>query len=71
MRVAACQVNSRGDRGANLAAAIDLLERAAQAGADVAVLPEYVDYLGLARAESGARHIHRKRRYGPNGARPG
>jgi len=48
MRVAACQLNSRGDRAANLAAARDLLSRAADAGADVAVLPEYVDYLGPA-----------------------
>jgi predicted amidohydrolase len=48
MRVAACQVNSRGDRAANLAAAEELLNRAAAAGADVAVLPEYVDYLGPA-----------------------
>ncbi|HEY7222341.1 MAG TPA: carbon-nitrogen hydrolase family protein [Micromonosporaceae bacterium] len=51
MRVAACQVNSRGDRAANLAAALDLLDRAAAAGADVAVLPEYVDYLGPADGE--------------------
>jgi predicted amidohydrolase len=42
MRVAVCQVNSRADRSANLAVAIDLLERAAAAGADLAVLPEYV-----------------------------
>jgi predicted amidohydrolase len=46
MRVALCQVNSRHDRAANLAAALELLERAAAAGADLAVLPEYVDYLG-------------------------
>ena len=46
MRVAVCQVNSRHDRSANLAAAAELLERAAAAGADFAVLPEYVDYLG-------------------------
>jgi predicted amidohydrolase len=46
MRIAVCQVNSRHDRSANLAAAHELLERAAAAGADVAVLPEYVDYLG-------------------------
>jgi predicted amidohydrolase len=51
MKVAACQVNSRGDRGENLAAAVALLERAADAGADVAVLPEYVDYLGPAETE--------------------
>ena len=46
MRVAVCQLNSRADRAANLAVARDLLERAAAAGAELAVLPEYVDYLG-------------------------
>ncbi len=51
MRVAACQVNSRADRAANLAAALELLERAAAAGADVAVLPEYLDYLGPPEGE--------------------
>jgi predicted amidohydrolase len=51
MRVAVCQVNSRHDRAANLAAANELLERAAAAGADLAVLPEYVDYLGPTEAE--------------------
>jgi deaminated glutathione amidase len=48
MRVAVCQVNSRADRDANLAAAHELLGRAADAGADLAVLPEYLDYLGPA-----------------------
>jgi deaminated glutathione amidase len=51
MRVAVCQVNSRHDRTANLATAHELLERAATAGADLAVLPEYVDYLGPADGE--------------------
>jgi predicted amidohydrolase len=51
MRVAACQINSRADRAANLAAAVEQLERAAAGGADVAVLPEYVDYLGPADGE--------------------
>lgn len=46
MRVAVCQVNSRADRSHNLQVARDLLERAAAAGAELAVLPEYVDYLG-------------------------
>jgi predicted amidohydrolase len=46
MRVAVCQLNARDDRAANLAVARELLERAASAGADFAVLPEYVDYLG-------------------------
>ena len=46
MRVAVCQLNSRSDRSANLATARELLDRAAAAGADLAVLPEYTDYLG-------------------------
>ena len=46
MRVAVCQLNARTDRAANLDVARGLLERAASAGADLAVLPEYVDYLG-------------------------
>lgn len=46
MRVAVCQLNSREDRAHNLAVARELLERAAAAGAELAVLPEYVDYLG-------------------------
>jgi predicted amidohydrolase len=46
MRVAVCQLNSREDRDENLRVARDLLERAAGAGATLAVLPEYVDYLG-------------------------
>ena len=48
MRVAVCQLNARDDRAANLAAAETLLARAAAAGADLALLPEYVDYLGPA-----------------------
>jgi predicted amidohydrolase len=48
MRVAVCQLNARDDRASNLAEAHRLLERAAAAGADLAVLPEYVDHLGLA-----------------------
>jgi len=48
MRVAVCQLNSREDRSANLAVARELLGRAAAAGADLAVLPEYVDHLGPA-----------------------
>ena len=46
MRVATCQMNSRQDKAANLAVALDLLDRAAGAGAQLAVLPEYLDYLG-------------------------
>jgi deaminated glutathione amidase len=46
MRVAVCQLNAREDRNQNLAVARGLLEHAAAAGAEFAVLPEYVDYLG-------------------------
>jgi deaminated glutathione amidase len=46
MRVAVCQLNARDDWAQNLRVARDLLDRAAAAGADLAVLPEYVDYLG-------------------------
>lgn len=48
MRVAVCQLNTRGDRAANLATARKLVKSAATAGADLVVLPEYVDYLGPA-----------------------
>ena len=50
MRVAVCQLNARDDRAQNLAVARDLLARAAAAGAELAVLPEYVDYLGPAES---------------------
>jgi len=46
MRVAVCQLNSREDRAANLRVARDQLNRAAAAGAELALLPEYTDYLG-------------------------
>ncbi len=48
MRVAVCQLNARDDRAANLESARGLLEKAAQEGADLAVLPEFTDYLGPA-----------------------
>ncbi|GAA2639103.1 carbon-nitrogen hydrolase family protein [Dactylosporangium fulvum] len=48
MRVAVCQLNARDDRAENLRVARSLLERAAAGGADLAVLPEYVDHLGRA-----------------------
>ncbi len=48
MRAAVCQLNARDDRAANLAVARELLDRAAAAGAALAVLPEYTDYLGPA-----------------------
>jgi predicted amidohydrolase len=50
MRVAVCQLNARDNCAQNLVVARDLLERAAAAGADLAVLPEYVDFLGTADA---------------------
>jgi deaminated glutathione amidase len=46
VRVAVCQLNARDDRAENLRVARGLLERAAAGGADLAMLPEYVDYLG-------------------------
>lgn len=46
MRVVTCQTNSMGDKAANLQSAFDLLDRAASQGADLAVLPEYVEYMG-------------------------
>jgi deaminated glutathione amidase len=46
MRVAVCQLNSRDDRATNMAVARSLLGRAAAAGTDLAVLPEFTDYLG-------------------------
>jgi predicted amidohydrolase len=49
MRVAVCQLNARDDREANLTSARELLRRAAAAGADLAVLPEFTDYLGPAK----------------------
>jgi predicted amidohydrolase len=48
MRVAVCQLNTRDNRATNLVTAGELLKQAAAAGADLAVLPEYVDYLGPA-----------------------
>jgi predicted amidohydrolase len=51
MRISLCQLNSRDDRGANLAEARRLLDIAAGQGADLAVLPELVDYLGPRKGE--------------------
>lgn len=51
MRIAVCQLNARDDREANLKVARDLLDQAAAAGADLAILPEYVDYLGRTSGE--------------------
>ncbi len=57
MRVAVCQLNARDDRAANLAVARDLLTRAAAAGADLAVLPEFTDYLGPAEGTPAAEKL--------------
>jgi len=48
VRVAVCQLNSRDDREINVEVARSLLEQAAAGGADLAILPEYTDYLGPA-----------------------
>ncbi|HEY0487699.1 MAG TPA: carbon-nitrogen hydrolase family protein [Mycobacteriales bacterium] len=46
MRIAVCQLNPREDRAANLAAARAAIGDASARGADLAVLPELVDYMG-------------------------
>jgi predicted amidohydrolase len=46
MRVAVCQMRSGADVGANLSEAERLLGEAAEAGADLAVLPEFFAFLG-------------------------
>lgn len=46
MRVAACQLNSKADKEANVVAALHLLDQAASYGADLAVLPEYTEFMG-------------------------
>jgi predicted amidohydrolase len=51
MRIAVCQLNARDDRDANLKTARSLLDQAAAAGADLAVLPEYTDFLGRSAQE--------------------
>ena len=54
MQDARCGVpdDSRQDKAANLDTALGLIDQAAEAGADLAVLPEYLDYLGT---DAGAR----------------
>lgn len=48
LRMAAVQMNSRDDKGANLETALGLIDRAAAAGARVVALPEVWTYLGPA-----------------------
>lgn len=45
-RVAACQLDSRDDKAANVATALDLLDTAAADGADIAALPEMFTFMG-------------------------
>ena len=46
MRVAVCQMRSDGDIGRNLDLAEGLLTEAADGGAELAALPEYLEYMG-------------------------
>jgi deaminated glutathione amidase len=46
MRIAMVQMNATEDKAANVAKALKMVDEAAAAGADVVVLPEYLDYLG-------------------------
>ncbi|TVR71873.1 MAG: carbon-nitrogen hydrolase family protein [Sphaerobacteraceae bacterium] len=46
MRVGLCQINSRDDKAANIDRALELVDEAAERGARLVALPEYVDYLG-------------------------
>lgn len=46
MRVAMCQINSQADKERNISRAEELIDEAAERGARLITLPEYVDYLG-------------------------
>ncbi|NIE78035.1 carbon-nitrogen hydrolase family protein [Pantoea sp. Ap-967] len=46
MKVALCQLNSKQDKVANIASAIEQIGNAVKQGARVAVLPECIDYMG-------------------------
>jgi predicted amidohydrolase len=52
VRVAVCQMRSSEDVEANLALAERLLDDAADGGADLATLPEYLEYMGPASKRS-------------------
>ncbi|HWC70005.1 MAG TPA: nitrilase-related carbon-nitrogen hydrolase, partial [Actinomycetota bacterium] len=52
MRVAVCQMRSDGDVGRNLELAERLLREAADGGAELATLPEYLDYMGPASSRA-------------------
>ncbi|MGH2630144.1 MAG: carbon-nitrogen hydrolase family protein [Actinomycetota bacterium] len=52
MRVAVCQMRSDGDVGRNLALAERLLHEAGEQGADLAALPEFLEYMGPASARA-------------------
>jgi deaminated glutathione amidase len=54
MRVAICQMRSGPDVGSNLDAAVTLLGEAADGGADLAALPEYLEYMGPTSGRSEA-----------------
>lgn len=46
MRIAAVQMNSKDNKEKNLLTALQLVDKAANNGADLIVLPEYVDFIG-------------------------
>jgi deaminated glutathione amidase len=46
LTVGLCQINSRDDKAANIDRAVELIDEAADRGARLIALPEYVDYLG-------------------------
>ena len=57
-RVAACQMNAQGDKGANLAQANQLIDEAARLGATMIALPEMFNLLGEAEdLKAGAEPI--------------
>ena len=57
MLAAAVQLNSRADKPENMKAALAMIESAAQAGAELIVLPEYTDYLGPAEDVAEAAEL--------------